>query len=264
MEKVNFGTVAKSYARSRNDIPNTLFESLQLRNVSFEGKKVADIGCGSGTLTRKLMFRKADVIGIDPSEELLNEAIAINKDNYLNVPYKKGTAEATGLGEGEYDIVTVMRAWHWFDREAALKEINRILKKRGTLIVADSGFTSGHPVVESTFAVIKKYLKDGLKPPGSKGQSNQRINGFPVEWFEEWRLNSFELRDFYKFDYTVTFSNEQWIDRVESVSWLAGMNDSERQAALLELSGTIEKQYGEEATHAIGHSCYICILRKQG
>jgi len=37
--KVNFGNVAKNYARFRNDLPDELLESLKLRGIVFDGKK---------------------------------------------------------------------------------------------------------------------------------------------------------------------------------------------------------------------------------
>ncbi|MGE1166121.1 hypothetical protein [Peribacillus simplex] len=39
-------------------------------------------------------------------------------------------------------MATVLRAWHWIDREETLKEVRRVLKDIGSFIVMDSGFTS--------------------------------------------------------------------------------------------------------------------------
>ncbi|WP_312475899.1 class I SAM-dependent methyltransferase [Neobacillus sp.] len=74
MKQIDFAQVANSYARSREDIPVTLMDSLLLRNIFFAGKKVADIGAGTGALTRKIVMRKADVVGVDPSQALLEQA----------------------------------------------------------------------------------------------------------------------------------------------------------------------------------------------
>ena len=43
MEHIDFGQVAKSYAKAREDIPVSLMDSLYIRGISFDGKKVADI-----------------------------------------------------------------------------------------------------------------------------------------------------------------------------------------------------------------------------
>jgi ubiquinone/menaquinone biosynthesis C-methylase UbiE len=257
MRHVDFGQVANSYAKSREDIPVTLMDSLFIRNIIFDGKMIADIGAGTGALTRKMAMRKANVMGVEPAKELLEHAIALNRSKNFTIPYKQGTAEDTGLEESKFDIVTVMRAWHWFDRAKAIQEIKRILKAKGTLIVIDSGFLSGGVEVEKTFEVLPKYVDGGLKPPGAKAESKQRINGFPVEWFDEWQKSGFELSDFFKINYTVSFTKQEWIERVESISWLAGLDEAVRKQALQEL---FEVLPGQEP-YVIPHDCNVCILR---
>ncbi|MEO2078568.1 MAG: class I SAM-dependent methyltransferase [Bacillus sp. (in: firmicutes)] len=257
MSKIDFGQVANSYARSREDIPVTLMESLQLRNIFFDGKRIADIGSGTGVLARKMAMRKANVVGIEPSQELLKKAIEFNQMKNFNIPFQQGTAEDTGLEDSQFDIVTVMRAWHWFDRMKAIQEIKRILKAKGTLLVIDSGFLTGPAVVEKTLEVIGKYVEGELTPAGSKADSKMRINGFPVEWFEEWKNEGFEIRDFYKLNYSVSFSKEEWVERIESVSWLAGLEEPIRKKALKELTESLP----EGETYEIPHDCGICILR---
>jgi ubiquinone/menaquinone biosynthesis C-methylase UbiE len=262
MNGANFGVVAESYARSRNDIPHQLFESLQLRNIVFEGKKIVDIGCGSGALTRKLRIRNGKVIGVDPSAKLLEKAKIFSENEYLPIEYQLGTAEHTGLESSMYDMVTVMRAWHWFNRDETICEVKRILKAKGTLLVIDSGFTGQSDILAQTLSVIGKYVPDGIKPAGSKADSKQKINGFPVEWFEEWRQHRLDVRDFYKFDYVVTFTNEEWVDRVASLSWMTEMGEEERRTSQFELLKTLKTQFGEEAIHNIPHTCTTCILKK--
>jgi len=257
MGTIDFGQVAKSYARAREDIPVSLMDSLYIRGISFDGKKVADIGCGTGAFTRKLAMRKAEIVGIDPSRDLLQQAKELNRLKNYQIPYVEGTAESTRLEDSEMDIVTVMRAWHWFDRPKTLEEINRILKPGGSLIIIDSGFLTQSTFVQETLEILSHYVEGGLKPAGAKAESKQRINGFPIEWFQEWRTAGFELRDFYKLTYQVSFTPNQWIERIESTSWLAGMNEATRTIVLQEL--TDHHQVQESVT--IPHECNVCILK---
>jgi len=259
MEQIDFGQVAKSYAKAREDIPVSLMDSLYVRGIFFDGKKVADIGCGTGALTRKISMRKADVTGIDSSKELLQHAVELNKSKNFIIPYLHGTSENTGLDDSQFDMVTVMRAWHWFDREKAIAEMKRILKAKGTLIVIDSGFLAGPAVVEKTFEVLSRYVSGGLKPAGAKAEFSQRINGFPAEWFHEWQSNGFELRDFYKLNYNITFTKDTWVERVQSISWLAGLEKDVRNKALKDLTESLPAQ----ETFVIPHECNVCILRLQ-
>lgn len=260
--KVNFGNVAKNYARFRNDLPDELLDSLKLRGIVFDGKKVADLGCGTGVFCRALYREGADVVGVEPAIELIQEAKLIDSEEGDTIEYKNNFSEDTSLLENTYDFITVLRAWHWFDSEKTLTEIKRILKENGTLIIMDSGFISQNKVVEDTLKFIREYMPNGkLKPAGSKSKSSQLINSFPVEWFKEWKENQFDLQETYKFSYNVTFSNEEWCGRVGSLSWLSSFNDIERNNILENLHIYLNQEYGE-IEHNIKHGCYVAILNR--
>ncbi|MBP3953086.1 class I SAM-dependent methyltransferase [Bacillus suaedae] len=85
--KVNFGNVAKDYARYRNDLPIELLESLKLRGINFNNKKVADLGCGTGVLSRALHREGAVVVGVEPSKELIQEAKQIDGNEGYMIDY---------------------------------------------------------------------------------------------------------------------------------------------------------------------------------
>jgi hypothetical protein len=46
MKRTDYDQVANSYARSRENIPVTLMDSLQLRNIFLQGKKLPILGQG--------------------------------------------------------------------------------------------------------------------------------------------------------------------------------------------------------------------------
>lgn len=254
--KVNFGNVAKSYARFRNDLPVELLESLKLRGIIFNNKKVVDLGSGTGVLSRALLKEEAFVIGVEPSAELIQEAKEIDKKEGCRIKYVNAYSEAT------YDFITALRAWHWFDSEKTLTEIKRILKDNGSLIVMDSGFISKSKVIVDTLDIIKKHMPNGkLKSAGSKANSMQLINSFPVEWFKEWQEHQFDLQETYKFNYSVNFTNEEWYGRVSSLSWLSVFDENERNNILDEIYMHLDKEY-RGIKHNILHGCYITVLNR--
>ncbi len=259
---INFGNVAKNYAQYRNDLPVELFESLRVRGIHFSGKKVVDLGSGTGVLSRAMSKDGATVVGVEPAIELIEEARVIDKRAGLDITYVHNYSDATTLESNAFDYVTVLRAWHWFDRQKTMEEINRVLKEDGTLLVMDSGFISGSKVITDTVEIVKRYMPNGvIKPAGSKADSKQSINSFPVEWFQEWKQNGFDLRETYKFEYTVSFSNEEWCGRIGSLSWLTGFADKIQMEILDELYRHLVKEYGN-ITHHIQHGCYVTVLHR--
>ncbi|WP_100372125.1 class I SAM-dependent methyltransferase [Bacillus sp. FJAT-45037] len=259
--KVDFGKVAKDYAKYRNDLPIELLESLKIRGVDLNNKKVVDLGSGSGVLSRALQDQGAVVVGVEPSVELIEEAKVIDKNRGCIIEYVNKFSESTTLENDTYDFVTALRAWHWFDREKTIKEVKRILKADGILIVMDSGFLSNSKVVVDTLQIIKRYMPNGqLKSAGSKAISKQKINGFPVEWFKEWQDHQFDLKETYKFNYNVSFTNEEWCGRVGSLSWLSSFSAEERHQILDEIYTYIRKEFKEDE-HNIQHGCFITVLK---
>lgn len=261
--KVNFGEVAKNYAKYRNDLPKELIEGLKMRGVDFKKKRVLDLGSGSGILSRIIYKEGAEVVGVEPSVELIGEARKMDRKENIHINYLHEHSESMSLGNSSFEYVTVMRAWHWFDREKTLCEVKRILKDDGTLLVMDSGFMSGRKVVADTLSIVKKYLPGGeLKRAGSKAVAKQLINSFPAEWFREWSEHGFELWDTYGFEYMVPFTNEEWCGRVGSLSWLSLFNEEKRAAILNEIFNHLIKEYGD-IQHHIEHSCHVAILKQK-
>ena len=258
--KVNFGNVAKSYAKFREDLPNELLASLTRRGINLENKRIADLGSGTGVLTRALQNAGAKVVGVEPSIGLIEEAKEIDKANDHSIQYVNEFSESTSLEANTYDIVTVLRAWHWFDTGKTLLEIKKILKGNGLLLVMDSGFTKQNKIVEETIDILRGYLPNGLaRPAGSKANAKQLINSFPVAWFKEWDEHRFDLQETYKFYYDVAFTNEEWCGRLSSLSWLTEFSKNEREQILNKVYAYLNKAY-QGVTHSIQHGCYIAVL----
>jgi SAM-dependent methyltransferase len=92
-------------------------------------KSAADIGAGTGKFTALLVDRGLQVTAVDPSTDMLEQL----RKSYPGVEALEGTAEATGLADSAFDVVSVAQAWHWCDPMKASTEIARILRPHGVL-----------------------------------------------------------------------------------------------------------------------------------
>jgi len=120
-----FASCADEYQRHRPGYPSALLDWVLAETATGPGAPVADVGCGTGISTRMLAARGLDVIGIDPSEAMLDRARRGGGARYLC-----GEAAATGLPAGSQQLVTAAQAFHWFE-PAALDELGRVLVAGG-------------------------------------------------------------------------------------------------------------------------------------
>ncbi|MCW1927521.1 class I SAM-dependent methyltransferase [Bhargavaea beijingensis] len=258
--KADFGQVAKGYALYRNDLTEEIFRGLELRGINFRGRSVADLGAGTGVLSRMLQEQGAVVTGVEPSAELIREAKLIDQECGMDVDYVNRYAEDTGLPGHSFDAVTALRAWHWFDGPTVLKEAKRILRPGGDLLIMDSGFVSADPVVQETIAHLRKAIPGRIKPAGRKADSTQSISSFPVEWFAEWQSHGFDLKELYNESYTVAFTLDTWCERLKTLSWMLHLEEGERKQIMDSLKPDLSRLFGDR-TYEIDHKLHVVWLK---
>ena len=89
------------------------------------GERILDVGCGEGTLTRKIVERGATVLGIDNSPEMVAAARANGVDAVLL------SAEDMQFF-AEFDAAFSNATLHWvLEKEQAARAIFRALKSGG-------------------------------------------------------------------------------------------------------------------------------------
>jgi len=89
------------------------------------GERILDVGCGEGTLTKKIVGRGATVLGIDNSPEMIAAARAAGIDAIL-------LAAENMTFSSEFDAAFSNATLHWvLEKEQAARAISRALKPDG-------------------------------------------------------------------------------------------------------------------------------------
>ncbi len=111
------------------------------------GDRVLEVGYGGGALIRLLAGRIGDgsVCGVDPSADMRALATRRNRRAAASgrLDLREGAAEATGFPDGAFDhVVTVNTVAIWPDLEAGLRELHRVTKPGGDVVIAWHGGTA--------------------------------------------------------------------------------------------------------------------------
>jgi SAM-dependent methyltransferase len=149
-----FSATALNYRRYRPSYPDALFDWLATEAGLAPGAAVADVGCGTGISTRLLAERGYEVVGIDPNEDMLQQARREGGARYV-----RGEATATGLADASLELVAAAQAYHWFDVPASLAEFRRILRPGGHC-VAFWNLRGEGPFMDAYDALLRAHASE--------------------------------------------------------------------------------------------------------
>ncbi len=130
--KKRFSSRVENYIKYRPSYPLEIIEFLEGKKVLAEDAVIADIGSGTGILTRIFLDNDNQVYGVEPNKDM-REAAEKFLQGYTKFTSLEGSAEATGLEENCIDLIVAGQAFHWFDVEEAKREFKRILKQSGNV-----------------------------------------------------------------------------------------------------------------------------------
>jgi SAM-dependent methyltransferase len=209
-----FGRRADDYRRYRAGFPDSLFTRLAARGIGTAGQRVIDLGTGTGTLARGFALRGASALGIDPDARMLSAARQLDAELGAHVEYRQARAEGTGLDAHSADAVSAGQCWHWFDRLAAAREVARILRPNGWLVLAHLDWIprAGN-AVETTERVVLRHAPDWQGAGG------------PVHypWEAELRAAGYCEPASFAYEVSIPYSHEAWRGRVRTCNALGAV-----------------------------------------
>ncbi|MCP1184426.1 class I SAM-dependent methyltransferase [Paenibacillus sp. 1781tsa1] len=191
-----FTSRVDSYLKYRPSYPKEAIDHLYDVVGLDANSNIADIGSGTGIISKLLLERGSYVITVEPNQAMREAAEQTLKSNpqFQSIA---GSAESTGLPDQSVDFIVCAQAFHWFDRSAAQIEFRRILRPGGRVILIwNSRLTHGTPFREEYNQLLHTYGTDYQKV-NHKNISQTMLLSF----FKEGSMHEMRFRMSQKFDF---------------------------------------------------------------
>jgi SAM-dependent methyltransferase len=150
-----FAAAAEQYEAYRPSYPPAAVAFIREVGRLSENSTVVELGAGTGLMTR-LLLPVGRLIAIEPVSEM--RATLLNRVPEAQVV--DGTAEEMPLPSAAADAIVVAQAFHWFATPSALREISRVLKPDGALILVWNVKDPTDHLMKAIDAVLAPYRLD--------------------------------------------------------------------------------------------------------
>ncbi len=251
MKTVDFGKTAKDYGKHRQGFPLEFFKRLQGFEIGLPHQHILDLGTGTGTVARGLALAGADVVGLDPSPDLIAEAQSLDQQAGVKVEYVNAKAEETGLAEHSFDVITAGTCWHWFDEAKAINEVKRLLKPQGKLVIAHYDWLSLPESVPVTSEQIMQRYAPDMQPGLFNGLYPQRAILMQNSGFINIETFSFDHANFY--------THEAWCGRIRASQWIGARLAPEQVILFDEEHAKVLKAAFPHNRLKILHRCFVAV-----
>jgi len=222
------------YAAIRPEHPPAIVENvLKFLKTKYNGppSMAVDVGCGSGMSTRNLFGKFDNILGVDLSAAMIEQAKQSFNISQPNAVFKVAKAETLPVDANSTQMVLVGRAIHYFDQQSFFREVERILVPGGVVAYYSVHF----PTIILTEDLEKgqllnnifwEYLDCKLEPY------------WPVNAFDGTKIGSRNRRDYYVDGIKAPFADTE-VD--ESISY-------DREVTIAELARELDT-YGGAVNH---------------
>jgi SAM-dependent methyltransferase len=152
-----WGVRARDWADYQEGTVRPVFEAILARTGVGPGSRYLDAGCGSGMAAQLAAARGAQVFGVDAAEEML----AIARARVPAGDFRRGDLEELPFADETFDVVTGFNSLQYAGNPvAALREVGRVARRGGSIVVMTFGDPKGMEVV-----ALLSALKPLLPPP---------------------------------------------------------------------------------------------------
>lgn len=209
-----FDGIANIYDKYRPSYPRELFTYLCSDIGMNRSSKVADIGSGTGILSKELTNICKIVYAVEPNNDMriMAESSLVSKNNFVSI---NAIAEATTLPDKCVNYITAAQSFHWFNRVAFKKECQRILKDNGRVLLIWNCRNEKNNIVQAIDSISQKFC------PTFSGSSNGMRGATSENDYNDFFSGNYNTK---VFDNPIIFNLERFLGLHQSASYCPPKN----------------------------------------
>lgn len=174
---------ADNYSQYRPTYPKELISSFETKIGTTPMDIIADIGSGTGILSKLFIENGNTVYGVEPNDEMRAVSAELLRA-FPNFHAVKGTGEQTNLADGGVDLIVCGQSFHWFDANLAKAEFRRILKNEGYVALIWNNRTSSERGFNADYEEICRKFSQNYHSSGSTVMKKEILDSFFGSSFE--------------------------------------------------------------------------------
>lgn len=155
MTAAGWAAIAEAYDSGRTGYSNELYDTVFTAGIPRSGS-VIDIGCGTGLASEPFALNGFAVTGVDASPEML----AFARRRVPEATFVEAQAERLPFPDERFDLALSADAFQWFDKQLALAEMQRVLKRGGLAAIWWKLPMTDDPLVRRRDDVLREFVSE--------------------------------------------------------------------------------------------------------
>ena len=203
----DWGKTSLDYAKYRDIYPQQMYDKILSWGLCTNGQNILDLGTGTGVLPRNMYRYGGKFIGVDISENQIEQAKILSSEQGMDIDYYVSSVEKLDFSENTFDVITAFTCFFYFDHEKLLPIVKKILKPNGHILV---GYMAWLPFEDKIAGESEKLILK-YNPNWSGAGETRRLLELPEIYKED-----FDVVHNERFDAKIPFTIDTWNGRMKA------------------------------------------------